>query len=293
LRAGQTAASPYSSLRRVWAGRRIRTVALYLATTALALLFVLPFLWLLSSSVKPMPELQRIPPTLLPQTIRWQNFTDAWRAQPFDSYFRNTIEYTGLAIAGTLLSCTLVAYGFARLEFPGRNLLFILVLSTLMLPGQVTLIPQYILFRQLGWLNTLLPLVVPIYFGNAFYIFLFRQFFLTLPRELDEAAVMDGANPFDVYVRIILPLSRPIVVTVAAFTFISYWNDFFGPLIYLNRPQQMTLAVGLLFFKSDTDTLVHLLLAASLITLLPIIIIFLLAQRYFVRSVVMSGLKEG
>jgi multiple sugar transport system permease protein len=267
-----------------------RTLA-YTVTSGLALLFAIPFLWLLLSSVKPMPELQRIPPTLLPETWNWANFPDAWRAQPFDYYFRNTIVYTGATIIGQLLSCTLVAFGFARIEFPGRTVLFLLVLSTLMLPNHVTMIPQYILFRELGWLNTLLPLIVPAYFGNAFYIFLLRQFFLALPREMDEAALVDGANYWDIYWRIILPLSRPILVTIAAFSFIAHWNDFFGPLIYLNSPKQMTLAVGLLFFKSDTDSLVSLLLAASVITLLPIVVIFLLAQRYFVSSIMMTGLK--
>ena len=288
-------ASALAGMRRRrsrWRDAAGRALA-YLVTSLLALLFAVPFIWLLLSSVKPMPELQRIPPTLIPETWRWANFGDALRAQPFDYYFRNTIAYTGATIVGQLISCTLVAFGFARIEFPGRAFLFMLVLSTLMLPSHVTVIPQYILFRELGWLNTLLPLIVPAYFGNAFYIFLLRQFFLALPREMDEAALVDGAGYVDIYRRIVLPLSRPILVTITAFSFIAHWNDFFGPLIYLNSPKQMTLAVGLLFFKSDTDSLVHLLLAASLITLLPIVLVFLLAQRYFVASIMMTGLKEG
>jgi ABC-type glycerol-3-phosphate transport system permease component len=282
-------AGPLAAPWRPIAGR----AAAYAATTLLALVFAIPFIWLLSSSIKPIAELQRIPPTLIPETWRWANFGDALRAQPFDYYFRNTLVYTLSTIVGQLLSCTLVAFGFARIAFPGRTALFMLVLSTLMLPSHVTTIPQYILFRELGWLNTLLPLVVPTYFGNAFYIFLLRQFFLALPREMDEAALVDGASYVDIYRRIVLPLSRPILVTIAAFSFIAHWNDFFGPLIYLNSPKQMTLAVGLLFFKSDTDSLVHLLLAASVITLLPIVVVFLLAQRYLVSSIMMTGLKEG
>ena len=230
---------------------------------------------------------------LLPQPPAWENYPRAWALLPTGRFYLNSLLIAGLSIVGTVLSCSLAAYAFARLRFSGRGVLFTCALAMLMLPSQVTLIPTYVLFSRLGWLNTLLPLVVPTYFGNAFYIFLLRQFFLALPREMDEAALVDGANYVDIYWRIVLPLARPILVTIAAFSFIAHWNDFFGPLIYLNSPKQMTLAVGLLFFKSDTDSLVHLLLAASVITLLPIVVVFLLAQRYLVSSIMMTGLKEG
>src|SRR5262249_5436226 len=185
----------------------------------------------------------------------------AWRAQPFGTFLWNTVVYTCTSTLGLLLSSSLVAYAFARLEFPGRQKLFLLVLSTLMLPTQVTLVPQYILFRELGWLDSLKPPVLPACCGSAFYSFPMRQFFLTIPPELDDSALIDGANRWDIFTRVIIPLSKPIVVTILAFSFVSHWNDFFGPLIYLNHKDRMTLAVGLLLFKGDVDTLYHLLMA--------------------------------
>ncbi len=269
-----------------------RTLA-YFFTTALAVMFATPFLWMVSSSLKSLQELAQYPPTLIPQQVVWQNYPDALKAAPFGKFFLNTITITGLAMLGQLVSCSLVAYGFARLRFKGSNALFVLLLSTMMLPSQVTLIPQYILFRELGWINTILPLVVPAYFGGAFYVFLMRQFFLTIPKELDEAAIVDGASRFGIYWRVILPLSRPILTTIVAFSFIAHWNDFFGPLIYLTSPDKMTVAVGLLSFKNDTQTLFQLLMAASTIALVPVIVVFFFAQRYFVSSITMTGMKEG
>lgn len=294
------AAFAYPSARRpsrqkFWehARQAFSRVMAYLVTAALAALFVTPFLWMVSTSLKSQPDLVQIPPRWIPDPIMWENYSKAWTAEPFNRFLANTIVYTVLATTGLLLSSSLVAYAFARLEFPGRKLLFILVLSTVMLPSQVTLIPQYILFRELGWLDTLKPLVVPAFFGSAIYIFLMRQFFMTIPMEIDESALMDGANRWDIFARIIMPLSKPIVVTIIAFSFVSHWNDFFGPLIYLNRPDSMTLAVGLLLFKGDVDTLFHLLMAASVIVLVPVIVVFFVAQRYFVSSITMTGLREG
>lgn len=281
--------------RKDWGqiGRTVGRVIAYLATIALAVVFVIPFLWMVSTSLKSQPDLVQIPPRWIPDPIMWENYAKAWTAEPFNTFLANTIVYTFLATTGLLVSSSLVAYAFARLEFPGRKTLFILVLSTVMLPSQVTLIPQYILFRELGWLDTLKPLIVPTFFGSAIYIFLMRQFFLTIPAELDEAALMDGANRWDIFARIIMPLSKPIAVTIIAFSFVSHWNDFFGPLIYLDRPDSMTLAVGLLLFKGDVDTLFHLLMAASVIVLVPVVVVFFVAQRYFVTSITMTGLREG
>lgn len=281
--------------RKAWARRKHAVVKIvaYALTTILAVLFSTPFLWMLSSSLKSKQELAHIPPTLLPNQFLISNYVDAWNAQPFDKFFINTAVYTGLATIGLVISCSLVAYAFARLEFPGRNALFLLVLSSVMMPSQVTLIPQYILFRELGWLDTLRPLIVPAFFGSALYIFLMRQFFLGIPRELDESALIDGANRWQIYVKVILPLSKPIIVTIVAFSFVSHWNDFLGPLIYLNRPESMTLAVGLLLFKGDVDTLYHLLMAAAVFVVSPVVIVFFFAQRYFVTSITMTGLREG
>lgn len=272
--------------------RRVARVFAYTFTTLMAVAFTFPFLWLVSTSLKSANELARFPPTLIPHPAIWENYSNALTSQPFDHYFANSIIYSVGAIIGHVLSATLVAYGFSRLEFPGRDAIFVLVLSTVMLPAQVTLIPQYILFRELGWLNTLLPLIVPTYFGGAFYIFLLRQFFLTIPRELDEAALMDGANRLDIYWRIILPLSRPILVTVVAFVFIGTWNDFFGPLIYLNTREKMTVALGLLQFRGE-GAIMNLLMAASVVALAPIVVVFFFAQRYFIAGITLTGMKEG
>ena len=281
--------------QKAWSQRKqlVGRFIAYITTTVLAIIFTIPFLWMVSTSLKSPPDLIRIPPRWIPDPIVWQNYVDAWTAQPFDKFFINTMVYTALSTVGLLISSALVAYAFARLEFPGKRPLFILVLSTVMLPHHVTMIPQYILFRELGWLDTLKPLIVPAYFGSAFYIFLMRQFFMTIPTELDESALIDGANRWDIFTRIILPLSKPIVVTIVAFSFVAHWNDFFGPLIYLNRKDSMTLAVGLLLFKGDTDTLYHLLMAASVIVLAPVILVFFFAQRYFVTSITMTGMREG
>ncbi len=278
--------------RRQRMRRRAIRVFSYVVTTIMAIGFAFPFLWLVSASLKSANELARFPPTFIPNPVMWENYAQALRSQPFDHYFANTITFSVAAIVGHLFSATLVAYGFSRIEFPGRDAIFVLVLSTVMLPSQVVMIPQYILFRELGWLDTLLPLVVPTYFGGAFYIFLLRQFFLTIPRELDEAALMDGANRFAIYWRIILPLSRPILVTVIAFVFIGTWNDFMGPLIYLSTRERMTVALGLLQFRGE-GAIMNLLMAASVVALAPIVVVFFFAQRYFIAGITLTGMKEG
>jgi multiple sugar transport system permease protein len=270
-----------------------RRLFAYLFTTILALMFAMPFFWMVSSSLKSISDLAEYPPKLIPAVFVWSNYPEALRAAPFGIYFLNTIKITALGMLGQVFSGSLVAYGFARLRFKGSGFWFMVLLSTMMLPQQVTLIPQYLLFRELGWLNTIAPLVVPAYFGTPFYIFLLRQFFMTIPKELDEAAIVDGCGRFGIFWRIIIPLSRPILTTIVAFSFIAHWNDFFGPLIYLTDPKTMTVAVGLLTFKNDTQTLFHLLMAASTIALVPVVIVFFIAQRYFVSSITMTGLKEG
>jgi multiple sugar transport system permease protein len=256
-----------------------------------AALYCIPFVWMISTSLTDPGEAIQLPPNFLPNPIVWQNYTRAWTILPFDFFTRNSIVYAGASLVGELVSCSLVAFGFARIRFHGREFWFAALLSTMMLPNQVTLIPQFILFKNLGWLDTLLPLIVPTYFGQPFYIFLLRQFFLTLPSELDDAARIDGANPIQIYWRIILPLAKPALATVAIFSFVYHWNDFFGPLIYLTTPENMTIAVGLQLFRDQSGTDYSLLMAASVASVCPIIVLFFLAQKTFIQGIALTGMK--
>src|SRR5436190_3062320 len=275
---------------------RVARIAAVAAVTLLAILYAAPFLWMVATSLKDPSELDAVPPIWIPKVLQWQNYPNALLrpTRYFPLFFENTAIYVGLSVLGQLVSCSLVAYGFARIPFKGSKFLFTLVLSTMMLPPQVLLIPQYLLFKQLGWLDSLLPLVVPHWFGSAFYIFLLRQFFMTIPRELDEAALVDGANRLDIFWRILLPLCRPILITVFALSFVTHWNDFFGPLIYLNSQKNMVVATALRLFAMSGQALpIHELMAASVTSVIPVIILFLFCQRAFVRGITMTGMKEG
>ena len=276
--------------------RRLGRGVVYLLVTALALLFALPLLWTVTTSLKAPGELYVFPPTFLPGELRFGNFPRAWNYVPFGSFYLNTATIAVLGTLGAVLSSCLVAYGFARGRFPGRNALFYLVLSTLMLPSEVTIIPKFLIFKELGWLDTYKPLIVPDWFGGgAFNIFLLRQFFMTIPRTFDEAAKVDGAGSFRILWAILLPLCGPALITVAILTFLNHWNDFFEPLIYLNSPQNLTLSLGLRHFllspSEGGEPKDHLLMAAVLMAALPCIVLFFVAQRYFVRGIVMSGIK--
>lgn len=231
--------------------------------------------------------------TIMPQ---WHNYIEAWAPkalnETFNTYLLNTVIITTSAIIGVLLSSTFVAYGFARFRFPFRDLLFLLMISTMMIPVQVTMIPTFILFKYLGWIDTFLPLIVPTFFGGgAFNIFLIRQFFMTIPYELDDAAKIDGCNYFQILYIILLPLVKPALITVAIFGFVYNWNDFLNPLIYLNSSSKYTLALGLQTFTTMYGSYYHLMMAASTIVLLPVLIVFFLGQRYFIEGVATSGLK--
>jgi multiple sugar transport system permease protein len=271
----------------------------YAFTTVLAALFAAPFIWMISSSLQDPVQLSTYPPSWIPNPVRWKNYYTAmtFPQRPFLLFFKNSLLYTGLATFGTVLSSSFVAYGFARLNFKGRDILFVLVLSTMMLPAEVTLIPQYIIFHKLKWVDSLKPLVVPAFFAGAYNVFLLRQFFLTLPRELDEAAILDGCDYFAIWYRIILPLAKPALVTVVAFSIVGTWNDFMGPLIYLSSVDKLTAAVGLSLLRQMggdggfTDQ--GMIMAASVTTLIPMLILFIGAQRYFVTGIAMTGLKEG
>ena len=268
--------------------------ASYLAVlTLVSCLMILPFFWLLSTSLTARGLEFQVPPRWIPDPVVWRNYQQAFfeSGLPFPTFFVNTVIITLANIVGTLFSASIAGFGFARLRFPARNAVFILVLSTMMLPGTVTLIPSYLLFNRLGWIDTWLPLIVPAYLGGgAFNVFLFRQFFMGLPLELDEAARMDGASTWQIYLRIALPLSGPVLATVGIFTFLATWNSFLDALIYLNSVEKMTLAVGLQAFRGLYLQQWNLMMAAAAIMIAPVLVLFALAQRYFVRGLVMTGL---
>ncbi|HDP97912.1 MAG TPA: carbohydrate ABC transporter permease [bacterium] len=267
----------------------------YLVLITLAMTFITPLLWMVSSSLHSLDGVFEVPFQWIPEKLHWHNYTDAMTLLPFGRFLLNTIVITVSVIIGTVFSSSLVAYGFSRLRFPGRDKLFGLCVATMLLPGQVTIIPLYVLFAKLGWVDTFLPLIVPAFFGSPFYIFLLRQFFLSIPKEFDEAALIDGASRFRIYWNIILPMARPAIATVVVFSFIGSWNDFFNPLIYINSFEKATLTLGLNLLKTQIIgsgvTQWHLIMAASVLVLIPNIVIFFLAQRHFLKGINVGGLK--
>jgi ABC-type glycerol-3-phosphate transport system permease component len=274
----------------------IGTILFYVVAILLSVLFVFPFFWAVSSSLKTVSEINTFPPPLWPAVPQFHNFAEVFAREPYGLWVKNSVIVVVLSTVGALLSSSLVAYSFARFRYRGRDVLFVITLGTLMLPIQVTLIPQFILFHTLGLVNTLAPLWLPAWFGGGgFSIFLLRQFFMTIPRDLDEAATADGANPFQVYWSILLPLCKPALSALGILWFIGGWNDFLGPVIYLNTPDMFTVAIGLSAFQQipggGGQLFQHLLMAASVMAIVPPIGIFLAAQRYFVQGVVLTGIK--
>lgn len=271
---------------------RVKRVGIFVMLCFGAALFSIPFLWTVSTSLKTNEQVFAVPPQWIPTTPQWGNFRRAWTELPFPTFVMNTVLITVFSCFGQVLSASLVAYGFARFKFRGRNALFYLMLSTMMLPSQVTMIPVFLLWRELHLIDTFAPLIIPAFFGGgAFTIFLLRQFFLTIPRELDEAAMLDGASPLGIWWKVLLPLSRPALITVALFSFLGHWDDFMGPLIYLNSMEKYTVSIGLRMFQDMFGTELELLMAASLIHILPTIALFFVAQRYFIKGIAMTGLK--
>ena len=256
-----------------------------------ALAFLLPFIWAISSSLKPDYQVLEFPPRLIPDPIRWQNYPEALTYVPFGRYAINTLVIAAGAITGNLISCTLVAYGFARLRAPGKDILFVIMLATMMLVDPVRIIPLYIEFKSLGWIDTVLPLIVPAFFGSPFYIFLLRQFFMGVPPELEDAAVIDGANRLQIIWKIFIPLAKPALAAIAIFNFQGVWNDFLAPLVFLHDQSKFTVALGLNFFRGTYDVHWGYLMAASLVAMLPMIIVFFLAQKQFIEGISLSGLK--
>lgn len=263
----------------------------YAALLALAVPFLLPLLWMVSTALKPASAIYASPPQWVPRPATLDNFRQAWGLLDFPRFIRNSLLVTSLTVLGTLLSSSLVGYAFATLPGRGKQFLFNLLLATVMVPPAVTLIPTFILFTKLGWVNSYLPLIVPHFFANAFYVFMFRQFFRGLPAELFESAELDGCNPLGAYWRIALPLSRPALATVAVFAFIGAWNDFLGPLVYLSTNAKFTLSLGLSLFQGIYYTQFQYLMPMSLVALLPVLVLFVIAQRYFVQGIVTTGFK--
>ena len=269
----------------------LRNIGLYILLALGSVVFSLPFLWTVSTALKTPENVFKSPPQLLPQPVAWDNFGKAWTALPFPTYVGNTVFIAVAVTAAQVLTGSLVAYGFARFRFRARNVLFYLLLSTMMLPSQVTMIPVFLIWRQAHMIDTFWPLILPAFFGgSAFNIFLLRQFFLSLPKELDEAALMDGASYLRIWWSILLPLARPAVVAVTLFTFLAHWDDFMGPLIYLNSPEKYTVSIGLKMFQDSYSANLEQMMAASLIHILPTIILFFLAQRYFIKGITLSGI---
>ncbi len=277
----------------------INRVAVQAALIGLSIFFLLPLIWMIVTSLKPIDETMTSPPRWIPSHFEWGNFPKAFAYNsedlgyiPFLVYGKNTIFVTILAVIGSVISNSLVAYSFARIKWRGREVLFGLTLATMMVPGPVLMVPMYALFKEFGWIGTFRPLWVPTCFGSAFNIFLLRQFLRTIPIELSEAAKLDGASEWRTFVDVIIPLARPALVVIAVFTFLWAWNDFMGPLLYLTDQQTFTLSMGLQFFQSQhTGTPWNLLMAASLIVIVPVIIVFFFAQKVFIKGIATTGLK--
>ena len=279
---------------------RLQRLATHVVLLALCLPCLLPLVWMTSTSLK--TDAQIFPreheaarpfslQSVVPHPVKWSNYPEALKAVPFGAYLRNTLTLCVLTVIGAVLSSAVVAYGFARLRFPGREWLFLLMISTMALPSQVTMIPVFALFRKLGWYGTFLPLIVPSFCGNPFFIFLLRQFFQTIPEELTEAARIDGAGEARIFSRLMLPLARPALATCALFQFLGAWNDFFGPLLYINEPSRYTVAYGLQqFMSSFGGEWAHLMAGATVFTV-PIIVLFFLAQKTFIQGIATTGSK--
>jgi multiple sugar transport system permease protein len=283
----QSTQRPHWRQAALWGRRLLLHALIWLG----GVVMVLPFLWMLSTSLKSQGEAMVYPPRWIPNPILWSNYVDVVQSFPFGTFAFNSLKIAIIGTVGQLISTSLAAYAFARMSFPGRNVLFIILLSTLMVPGQVTMIPTFILFNALGWVNTHYPLMVPAWFGGAFGTFLIRQFFFTVPQEYSDAAAIDGAGHLSIFWRIYMPLAKPVLATLALFTFMNHWNEFLLPVIYLTDQSKLTLTVGLSTFRQQYSTLYHYLMAGTLLSIIPIFVLFVLLQKYFVRGIVMSGLK--
>lgn len=268
-------------------------ILLFLVLSAGALIILSPIWWMFATSLKSMNEIMQFPPTFFPKHVVWSNYAVAWTSAPFTVYTLNTMLITGCVVVGSVVSNSFIAYGFAKLKFPGRDALFVVMLGTMMIPGFVTMIPQYVLFSKIHWVGTYLPLIVPSFFGSPFFIFMLRQFYRTIPGELSEAAKIDGASHWYIWSRIMVPLTRPAILTIAVFAFNGAWNDFLGPLLYVNSPSMYTLQIGLTQFQGQVATDWNYLMAASILILVPSVLIFFLFQKYFIQGTSLTGSSKG
>ena len=268
-----------------------RTIA-YIGLAALAVVCVLPFLWMVATSLKTVDEVIREPHKFIPSDPQFGNYSSLWRDFPMSAWIWNSFKVSALVTIGVVATSALAAYAFARIEFPGRTVLFLAFLATLMIPGMVYQVPKFAMIQELGWQNTHTALIVPS-LSSAFGVFLLRQFFLTLPKELEEAARMDGAGHLKIFLRIILPLSGPALATLAVFTFVATWNDFLNPLLFLDDYQKYTLQIGLTFLNEQHRSVVNFnrLMAGDVIALVPMVVVFIVAQRYYVRGIALTGIK--
>ena len=273
--------------------RLLAKTVVFIVLLLAAAAFLLPLLWMVSTSLKPKSQIFAYPLVWIPNPPLWDNYLEALDNPSFHYllFLGNSLYYAVLSTIGIVLSCSLVAYAFARLRWWGRDFWFIITLATLMIPYPVTLIPRYLIFSQIGWVNSFKPLIVPDFMGNAFFIFLLRQFFLTIPMDLSDAARIDGASELQIYRRVVLPLSKPALITVALFTFLFTWNDFLGPLIYLTDGNKYTLSVGLAAFRGQFRTQWDLMMAAATVVTAPVIIVFFFAQKQFVEGITLTGMK--
>ena len=278
-----------------------RRAFLVTITYALVIFFaiteVLPFIWMISTSLKDLNQVFTMPPQWIPRPAHWENYVEIFRLMDFGRYWLNTIIVTVGRMLGQFIFCTLAAYAFARLNFPGKNFLFFLLLSSLMVPFETLMVPTFVLMKKLGWINTYWALIVPHAlgaFGGAFNVFLLRQFFLTIPKEFEESAIIDGASPFRIFRSIMLPLARPALAALLIFSFRGAWNDFTYPLIVTNTDNMKVLSLGILGFKGLRAGMTqwHLMMAAATLSILPMIIVFLVAQKYFIEGITVGGLKE-
>lgn len=267
----------------------IPRLLIYFVLAAGALVILVPFSWTITTALKTTQQTLKIPIVWIPDPVVWKNFADAWNAKPFATFYANSLIISILNIIGQILSCSLVAYGFARIRFPGRNVLFLVVLSTLMIPFHILIIPRFVLFKTLGWLDSLLPLIIPSFFGDAFNIFLLRQYFMSIPLELDDAARIDGCGHWGIFWRIILPLSKPALGAVMVFEFLDSWDDFLGPLIYISKEANYTVALGLAAFRNDYFVEWNLFMAAAAVAMAVPLVIFFIAQKYFIEGVQLTG----
>jgi multiple sugar transport system permease protein len=275
--------------------RATRRVGVHGSLIVIVALFAAPYVWALSSSFKPESQLFTFPPQLIPHPITLSNYETLFHAYPFLTWLRNSVIISTLYTVGAVVSCSMAAYSFARLKWPGRNIMFGLTIASMILPYQVTMVPLYLIFRRFGWVDTWFPLWVPAWLGVPFYIFLLRQFFKTIPREIEEAARVDGASRLRVFFHVILPISKPALATVAVFAVLASWSDFIGPLIYIQSTNLMPLSLGLEYLNTSGSMmgqeLYGVMMAGSVITLLPMLLVFLLLQRHFVRGITMGAIK--